>query len=154
LPYRSQNIWSISPSPVNKTFSGDIYTTTPPNPAIVRCRTFSPLQHSSLTCVKIWCQQTVKFNIEILNPTCTNCQTTELLNWTRQNNLTALNQQLQFSLFSEKITLKIFSAQTLQVYFIRPNKISILVQWCCNSVTNSSLGYSPHRLFYILLSYF
>ena len=32
------------------------HTTTSPNPPIVRCRTISPLQHSSSTRAKIWCQ--------------------------------------------------------------------------------------------------
>ena len=57
MPNRNQNIWSISPSSVNKIFNGDVRPPLPPpNPPIVRHITFSPLQHSSLTCVKILCQ--------------------------------------------------------------------------------------------------
>ena len=46
---------------VNLLFFGQQYfqpwhTTTSPNPPIVRRRTFSPFQHSSLTRAKIWCQ--------------------------------------------------------------------------------------------------
>ena len=55
LPNRSQNIWSTLPSSGQQ----DLHwwcTITHPNPPFALDRTFSPLQHSSLTRVKMWCQ--------------------------------------------------------------------------------------------------
>ena len=55
LPNRSQNIWSTLPSFGQQDFHWRC-TITLPNPPSTLDRTFSPLQHSSLTRVKIRCQ--------------------------------------------------------------------------------------------------